>query len=166
VAADSPARTDGPEWWHDGYLWYPSLSADCRQRFDGERWRPLNPGWHVVRIVALLLVVATPLVLLLSYAYVASEPAYPGQPHPPFERLVALGSLLYVPGTAVLLWWAIRRVGAPGFPAGSRSARRNWVWEPPPGWPKPSALWRPYPGWRPNPRWPAPPPEWRGWTRR
>lgn len=166
MAASEPSAADGLGWWHDGYLWFPTLSADGRQRFDGERWEPLHPGWKVLRTVTLILLCLTPVVVLVGFGYVASEPEYPGQPEPPYATLVGLVYVLWLPLCLLLLQLATRRLGSPGFQRRGKRGRGGWAWEPPPGWPPPPASWLPSPGWRPEVSWPAAPPKWRGWTRR
>ena len=151
------------EWVRRGRVWYPCVSADGRQRFDGTRWAPIRAGWRLVRYGAIAMLALTPVVVLVAFGYVAGEPEYAGQPEPPHERLVADVSLAWAPCFGLLLWLASRRVGAPGFR--SRKGSAGWRWTPPPGWPTPPAGWQPEPGWVPPDDWPDPPLEWRGWRR-
>ena len=166
VTDATPAAAEDADWWHDGYLWYPRLSDDGRQRFDGNQWRSLHPGSRVARILAVAMLCLTPVVVFAGFIYIASDPAYPGQPEPPHQGLVGLGYVFWAPLWVSVLLVATRRVGTPGLHARRSRAVPRWSWEPPAGWPQPPSGWRPSPGWRPEPTWPAPPPDWRGWTRK
>ena len=113
VTDATPAAAEDADWWHDGYLWYPRLSDDGRQRFDGNQWRSLHPGSRVAWILAVAMLCLTPVVVFVGFIYIASDPAYPGQPEPPHQGLIGLGYVFWAPLWVSVLLVATRRVGHP-----------------------------------------------------
>lgn len=158
-------RAATEERWHDGHLSYPRLSGDGRRYHDGHTWHPVAPVWHSILVLSLILLGASVLAWPLGFAYIAAEPAYPGQADPALEQLAVWSMLLGPPSMLLLLGLSLHRLGRGSF-HGGRWRGAGWHWEAPSHWPSPPRGWLPEPGWVPDPQWGPAPQDWDGWKRR